>query len=393
MSEFLSAQVEERQKLWHEAKAVIETAEAEKRSLTGEEESKFQTLSAELDRRAALIEDARKLAEREERAAAAAENFALPTAGTRSVNDEIRALAQGKRDGLQFGHEARALAPATTGAPVPTSFYDQIIMQAKFVGPMLSTSTMLRTNSGEPLQIPSNATYSSGSLTAAGSVLADGDPTFNAFKTLQAWKYGGIIKVARELIEDSGVDLQGFLAEQIGIGLGSSINAALTNGTGTVQPFGIATTAGSGVTGGTGVAGAFTADNLIDLVYSLDTVARRRPGAGFQMNKTSIAAVRKLKDNYGRYIFEPSLSADKNDLLLSYPIFENPDLASTATSTVSVLFGDLASYYVREVGGIRLDTSADYAFANDQVTFRYTWRGDGNLIQTSHIKTFKGAAS
>lgn len=394
MSEFMKAQVEERQKLWHEAKAVIETAEAEKRSLTGEEESKFQTLSAELDRRAALIEDAQKLAAREERAAVAAESFVLPTAGARSVNDEIRALARGeKRDGLTFAPETRALAPATTGAPVPTSFYNEIIMKAQFVGPMLATSKMLRTSSGEPLQIPSNSAYSTGTLTAAGSALPAGDPSFNAFKTLQAWKYGGIIQVARELIEDSGVDLQGFLADQIGVGLGGSINAALTNGTGTTQPFGLATTAGSGVTGGTGVSGAFTADNIIDLVYSLDTVARRAPGAGFQMSRTAIANARKLKDGYGRYLFEPSLSADKTDLLLGYNIYENPDLAAPATGAISVLFGDLQSYMVREVGGIRLDTSNDYAFANDQVTFRYTWRGDGNLIQTSHVKFFKGAAS
>ena len=393
MSEFLKAQVEQRQKLWHEAKAVIETAEAEKRSLSGEEEQKFQTLSAELDRRAALIEDFRKVAEREERAMAAAENFQVSTPSVMDANAQIRAIANGEKRGFEFMPETRAMGPGTSGAPIPTSFYDQIIMQAKFVGPMLTTSTMLRTGSGEPLQIPSNATYSTGTLTAAGSVLPDGDPTFNAFKTLQAWKFGGIIKVARELLEDSAVDLTGFLAEQIGVGMGQTINNALTNGTGTTTAYGIATTASSAVTGGTGVAGAFTADNLIDLVFSLDTAARRRPGAGFQMNKAALANVRKLKDNYGRYIFDPAVSADKYDLLLSYPVYENPDLAAPAVNAVSVLFGDLKSYYVREVGGIRLDQSTDYAFANDQVTFRYTWRGDGNLIQTSHIKYFKGAAS
>jgi len=392
MSEYLKAQVEERQKLWHEAKAVIETAEAEKRALSGEEEQKFQTLSAELDRRAALIEDFQKLADRESRAAEVAGNFVAPVAG-RSVNDEIRALARGERRELVAGYESRALAPATTGAPVPTSFYDQIIMKAQFVGPMLATSKMLRTSSGEPLQIPSNNTYSTGTLTAAGSVLPSSDPGFNAFKTLQSWKFGGLILVARELLEDSAVDLQGFLADQIGVGLGGSINAALTNGTGTTQPTGLATVAGTGVTGGTGVSGAFTADNIIDLVYSLDTVARRAPGAGFQMNRAAIANARKLKDGYGRYLFEPSLSADKYDLLLGYNIYENPDLAAPATNAMSVLFGDLQSYFVREVGGIRLDTSNDYAFANDQIAFRYTWRGDGNLIQTSHVKGFKGAAS
>jgi len=393
MSEYMKAQVEERQKLWHEAKAVIETAEAEGRSLSGEEEQKFQNLNAEIDKRAAFIEDARKLIEREERFAATAEKFVQPVAGVRTINDEIRALANGEKRGLEFGYENRALAPATTGAPIPTSFYNEIIMKAQFVGPMLSTSKMIRTTSGEPLQIPSVATYSTGTLTAAGSVLPDTDPTLNAFKTLQAWKFGGLVRVARELIEDSGVDLQGFLSEQIGIGMGQTINAALTNGTGTTQPTGLATVASAGVTGGTGVSGAFTADNMIDLVFSLDSVARRAPGAGFQMSRQAIANARKLKDGYGRFIFEPSVSADKQDLLLGYNIYENPDLAVPATGAASVLFGDLGSYFVREVGGIRLDTSSDFAFANDQIVFRWTWRGDGNLIQTSHVKKFSGGAS
>jgi HK97 family phage major capsid protein len=393
MSEFLSAQVEQRQKLWHEAKAVLETAEAEKRELTAEEQGKFETLSAELDKRAAFIADARKTAEREERAAIAAEGFNTAAVNTQVDADRIRAMARGEVRSYEFGQETRALAPATLGAPLPTSFYSQVIMKAKYVGPMLTTSTMLRTNSGEPLQIPSVSAYSAGTQTAAGSVLSDSDPSFNSFVTLQSWKFGGIIRVARELLEDTGVDLLGFLADQIGLGLGSSVNAALTTGTGTTQPTGIVNAASSALTGGTGVSGAFTADNLISLAYSLDPAARRRPGAGFMMNTSSLAAVRSFKDTYGRYIFEPSLSAEKNDILLGFPIWENPDMAATATNAKSVIFGDLASFYVREVGGIRLDRSDDFAFSNDQVTFRYTWRGDSNLPQTSHIKYFKGAAS
>ena len=395
MSEILKSAVEQRQKLWHEAKAVIDVAEAEGRSLSGEEEVKYQTLSSELDKRAAFIEEYKKTAEREARAAEASEGFLAPAVQAAAKNDadHVRALARGEVRSFEFGNEQRAMSPSTTGAPIPTSFYNQIIDIAKFAGPMLTTSTLLRTAGGENLQIPSQATYSAGTLTAAGSALSAGDPTFNAFTTLGSWKYGGLITIARELIEDSGVDLLGFLADQIGVGLGSTVNAALTTGTGVVQPYGIVTQAGSAVTGGTAVAGAFTADNLIDLVYAVNTVARKRPGAGFQMNAQGMANARKLKDNAGNYVFSPALSADKNDLLLGYSIFENPDLASPAVGAKSVIFGDLASYMVREVGGIRLDRSDDYAFANDQVTFRYTWRGDGALVQPSHIKFFKGGAS
>ena len=109
------------------------------------------------------------------------------------------------------------------------------------------------------------------------------------------------------------------------------------------------------------------------------------------MNANSIANVRKLKDGAGQYLFQPSLSADANDLLLGYPIFENPAMANAGSAVKSIIFGHLPSYYVRSVGGLKLDRSDDFAFSSDLVTFRATFRVDGNLIQTSHVKYFAGA--
>jgi len=108
------------------------------------------------------------------------------------------------------------------------------------------------------------------------------------------------------------------------------------------------------------------------------------------MNKSSIAGVRKLKDGQGQFIFSPALSDTQNDLLLGYPIFENPGMATAGSVVKSVIFGHLPSYYVRSVGGLKLDRSDDFAFSNDLVTFRATFRVDGNLIQTSHVKHFIG---
>jgi HK97 family phage major capsid protein len=258
---------------------------------------------------------------------------------------------------------------------------------------MLETSTIINTAGGEALQIPAQATYSTGTVSSEAAAIGESDPTFNAFKTLNAYKYSFLTQISREMIEDAGVDILSFLADQTGNSLGYAVNAALTTGTGTVQPTGIVTAAGSGITGGTGVSGAFTADNLIDLVYSVDTAGRRLPGTGWQMNAKSIAAVRKLKDNAGQYLFSPSLSADARDLLLGYPVFENPAMVDPATTAKSVIFGHLPSYFVRTVGGIRLDRSDDFAFQNDLVTFRATFRVDGTLPQSSHIKYFVGGAS
>ena len=292
------------------------------------------------------------------------------------------------------GHEFRAaLTPSSTGSPVPTSFYQKVIELARLTGPMLQTSTVLNTASGEPLQIPSLGSYSAATVKAPGASIDDAAPVFNSFTTLSAYKYSGLISVARELMEDSGVDLMSFIATEVGNALGYAVSSALTVGTGTVQPTGVVTAAGSGITGATGGTGAFTADNIFDLIYSLDGALRQKNTFGLQMNAKSIAAVRKLKDSYGRYLFDPALSAEKRDLIGGYQVFENPAMADPGLGAKSIIAGDLSAYYVRSVGGVRLDRSDDYAFGSDLTTFRFTFRVDGNLPQTSHIKFFKGAAS
>ena len=392
--EYIKQQHEARQKAWHEAKALLDVAAAEKRDLTAEENAKYENISADLDSRAKVIETLKADAEREIRAAESMQGFenqARPVAEVRNEKndaDAIRALARGEIRSFNF--EKRDVTKGSQGSPIPTSFYDQVIMLARTVGPMLETSTILNTAGGENLQIPSLSAYSTGTVTSEGNAIGESDPTFNNFVTLGAFKYSFLTQVSRELVEDAGVDILGFLATQTGNAMGYAVNNALTVGTGTVQPNGIVTQAGSAVTG---TSLNPTADNLIDLVYSIETVGRRLPGTGFQMNSASIANVRKLKDGSGQYLFTPSLSADARDLLLGYPIFENPAMASAASAAKPVIFGNLPSYYVRQVGGLKLDRSDDFAFSNDLITFRSTFRVDGALIQTSHVKFFKSSNS
>jgi HK97 family phage major capsid protein len=396
MSDYINQQVDARAKAWEQAKALLDSAAEEKRDLSAEENQTYDRIMADLDQRAATIDTIKAQTEREERAAEAMAGFesqARPEIAVPSINDAelIRSLARGEIRSHSF--EKRDVLKSSTGSPVPTSFYDQVLLLARHVGPMLETSTTLSTAGGENLQIPSLSAYSVGTVSGEAAAIGESDPTFNSFVTLGAYKYSFLTQISREMVEDAGVDILGFLAAQTGNALGYAVNNALTVGTGTTQPTGIVTAAGSGITGSTAVSGVFTADNLIDLVYSVDTAGRTLPGTGFQMNGASIGKVRKLKDTAGQYIFAPAVSAEARDLLLGYPIFENPAIVNTATSAKSVIFGHLPSYYVRTVGGLRLDRSDDYAFQNDLITFRATMRVDGNLIQTSHVKYFAGGAS
>ena len=393
MNEYIQRQVEQRQRVWEAAKALLDTAAEAKRDLTAEEESSYKKMNDELNERAARIDALKADAEREAKIEAATRDIVSQvrpeTRAPKGDEEVLRAMGRGELRGYTF--ETRDVVKTSTGSPVPTSFFNQVIAQARLVGPMLDVATVLRTAGGENLQIPSQAGWSTAAITGEGTAISESDPTFNSFITLGAYKYSFLLQLSRELIEDSGVDILSFIATQTGNAIGYAVNAALTTGSGTNQPNGIVTAAASAVTGTTS-GPTFSADDLVTLAYSLDGAARRLPGVGWMMNTASLGVVRKLKDNGGRYIFEPSL-ADGNDRVLNYPVFENPAMASNASATKSVIFGHLPSYYVRMAGGLRLDRSDDYAFNTDLVTFRATMRVDGNLPQTSHVKFYKNANS
>jgi HK97 family phage major capsid protein len=387
MKEYLDRQVEIRQQAWHQAKAIIDVATAEKRDLSAEEEQTYSRLNDELNERAATIAKLREDESRELRMDAATREIAdqVRPVALASVNEDvamIRALIKGETRSANF--ERRDITKSSTGSPVPTSFYNQVIMRARLVAPVLETSTVLNTAGGENLQIPRLSTYSVGTVNAEAAVMGESDPAFSAFITLGAFKYGFLTQVSQELLEDSGVDMLSFLADQVGNALGFAVGSALTVGTGTVEPTGIVTASSVGGTSGT--ATGFTADNLIDLYYSLDGAARQLPGVGWMMTGQSIGRVRKLKDTAGNYVFQPALGLDAPDTLLGKPLYENPSMAEATTGTKSVIVGHLPSFYVRSVGGIKLDRSDDFAFSAGLATFRAQFRVDSNLPQTSHVK-------
>jgi len=393
MSEYLKRQTDLRATAWEEAKNLLDAAASESRDLTAEENVIYDRISEDMDNRARVIEQITKDEERAQRLDVAAASVRTDEVAPADDDDteSIRKLARGEVRSIDF--EKRDVLTSNTGAPVPTSFYSEVISKARLVGPMLTTSTIITTAGGENLQIPRVSTYSASTIAAEAGAIGESDPAFAAFITLGAFKFSYLTQVSREMIEDSGVDILGFLADQVGQGIGFNVNNFLTVGTGTTQPRGIVAASTLGVTGGTGVSGAATADNLVDLLYSLDGAARMLPGTGFMMNGKSIGAVRKLKDTAGQYVFAPSFAVGTPDTLLGVPLVENPAMADAATSAKSIICGHLPSYYVRQVGGIRVDSSSDFAFSTDLVTIRTLLRVDGNLPQTSHVNHFIGGAS
>jgi len=379
MSDFIKSQMDARNNLIAQAREVLNFAEAEKRGLSAEENTKIARIEADIDSADTAIETARKLADREARASEAAASF-TPSAPVAENNDAeiLRQIATGEIRGHEFVRESRTLVPSAN--TVGQSFLSRVFEVAQLVGPMLTQSEVFNTTSGENLVIPTvTATSTAGSVAAAGTI-AESNPTFSSI-TLGAEKYAALVQVSQELVSDAGFNIDTYIAQQLGTSLGLQANSVLTAK--------LSAQAGSVVTG---TATAATYENLVDLVYGIADGARVLPGLGFYMSKTGIAAARKMKDGSGAFIFTDSAVPGQPATLLGYPIYENPNVAAVGSATKSVLFGHLPSFKVRVAGGVRVDQSSDFAFNTDTVTYRGIIRLDGALTIPSHIGFFKGAS-
>lgn len=401
---FLQNLVDQRAAAWERAKQIMDAAAAESRDLTAEEAANLDAINADLDakdKRIAAVTAAERRAREADAARAALDAVARPEPAPVQSAEEtaLRAVIAGERRGFESRPtlsptEVRDVTKGSTGAPVPTSFYDRIMVHLVQVGPMWDEATVIRTDGGEAMQFPRTTAHSTAAIISEGGTVTESDPTFGAMISLGAYKYGFSVQLSSELLADSGVDIVSYVADQAGIALAVATNTHFTTGTGSSQPRGIVTAATVGVTGGTGVTGAFTADNLIDLLYSVNATYRRQPGCQWQARDAALAAIRKLKDSQNRYLWEPAYQAGQPDRLLGFPILSNPDVPAPAISAKSVLFGVVPRYAIRVAGPIRFERSDEFAFQNDLVTFRALLRADGNLLdQTGAVKVFQGGAS
>lgn len=402
---------ERRAKVWEQTKTLLDAAAGEKRDLNAEETQTYARLNAELDGLTKRAEQVQQLVEDERALAGTLDKLGVPEqrdgdAGDTTTMDEIRKwitgengarnldIAAGKRMGA---NEFRTLSKLSAGAganTVKTSFYERLVAHMIEVSAVLQAGpTVLQTSTGEQIQVPKTTAHSTASLVAEAGTISTSEPTFGQVP-LDAYKYAHLMKISSELLTDTSVDLEGYLAMQGGRAVGNALGAALVTGTGSSQPNGVATAASTGVTGATSVAGAFTFDNLMDLFYSVIAPYRSSPSCGWLVKDSTMAAIRKLKDTTGQYLWQPALTADTPDILIGKPIRTDPNVAAPALSAKSVLFGDFSQYFVRLVGGVRFERSNDFAFDSDVVTFRCIIRGDGDLVDTTGaIKAFVGAAS
>lgn len=309
---------------------------------------------------------------------------------------EIHVRENNPRLVRQPGAERRDLLTTSPANFRPVSFYGQIVEAMTESSAVLSAgATVLTTDSGETLRVPRATARSTAAIVAEAAAIGESDPTLDVVE-LNAFKYGVLFQVSTEMMEDTTVDLQGYLARQAGEAIGQALGAHLISGNGTTQPQGVATAATTGVTGPTGTATSFgsqaTAGQGTDLLNSLygslsEPYVSGNASPAFIARNATLTAIRNLKTSAGEIVGANYLANPPA------PFYVDPFVAAMGANAKSVLFGDWSRYFVRMVNGIRFQRSDDFAFDKDMVTFRCLMRADGKLIDSNAIKAFAHSAT
>lgn len=382
----------------------------EERDLSAEEREKYDKIEADFDSLTEQIKRSEKLeglAPRMQRSAVTPETEAIEVEEDERTAPSTFAEFKEQRNGVKpqdepeyreaffkwitasderelDSSEVRTLSKASAGAGlnlVPTSFRNVLIDALREYGVVRRIATVISTDSGETLQVPTVSSHGTASWVAENGSYSASDDAFGQ-SSLSAYKAGTLIQVSEELLADSAFDLDSYIANEFGLRIGVLENTGYVVGDGSGKPTGVSTQASAGVTAAG--ATAITAGELIDLYHSLLPPYRAR--ASWVFKDSTIKLVRKLADSTGQFIWQPGLTAGAPDTLLGKPVYADPDMPAATTGLVSVLFGDFSYYWIRDVNGVAFQRLNELYAANGQIGFRAYHRTDGKLLNTAAVK-------
>jgi HK97 family phage major capsid protein len=419
---------EQRAKLIHDARKIIDTADSEKRDLTAEESNQVDTLFGEADKLEAKIDtlEKREAVEAAEARLKATERKTRPTLarqedepnyadalrtwftrgvrGSRMTGADIENAA---RCGLDISsNEIELVRPkisrramsktASTGVVGWRDFYEGFYEELKSYGPVLSLISYRDSDNGQDLPIPvMDDTANKAAILGEAAEVTAADPSVTSV-TLKGFKYESKeVILSLELLQDSSVDLESYVSRAIAERFGRGWAEHVSVGAGTTEPFGIVTRASNSsiVAGGSPANPTLTGDDLIDLAESLDDAYKIGPGVGFMMHPVTMTKIRKLKDINGQYLWQPSLQAGVPNTFYGFPVYRNQNMATSGANARIAVFGDFSKYLWRNVMGVQIYRLDQLRIRNGQISFLAFARADGNLIQPNAVKYLAAPAS
>ena len=273
---------------------------------------------------------------------------------------------------------------AAGGYLVPTEYDERLIEKLDQENVMRKLGTTIQTSGERKINVA--ASKPAAAWVEEGGELVFTDPTFSQV-ILDAYKLSVATKVSEELLADNAYNLEGWLIDSFSRALANSEEEAMIIGDGSSKPTGVLHPTAGGEIGIVTAGNTITADEIVDLVYKLKRPYRAN--AAFLMADSTLAAVRKLKDSAGQYLWQPALTAGEPDRLLGYPVYTSAYVPAIAAGQPVIAFGDFSYYNVADRGARSFAALHELYAGVGQVAFVAKERIDGKLILPEAVQVLK----
>ena len=380
-----------RAKLWNTMEGFLDTHRNSMGVLSAEDDNTYSNMEKDLD---SLTNEIKRMERREaietelnkpvnQPLTSAPSGAEMPKTG-RASNEYKEDFDRHLRGKVLVHNVLSEGTDADGGYLVPEDFERDIVTALEEENVIRSVAKVITTQ--HERKIPVATGHSTAQWTAENAAYTESNPTFGQ-KQIDAFKLTDLCRVSVELLQDSAFDIEDYLMKEFARAFGIAEEQAFCVGTGVNQPTGIFTANGGqvGVTAASST--AITADELISLVYSLKAPYRRN--AKFLLNDATISIIRKLKDNNGAYLWQPSVQAGQPDRLLGYEIYTSPYVPTVAAGALAIAFGDFKNYWIGDRAGRTVQRLNELYATNGQIGYVSTERVDGKVILPEGIKLFK----
>lgn len=392
---------EKRAKTWEAAKALLDAKRGSDGLLAAADVAAYEKMESEvvnlgkeidrLERQAALdAELAKPLSQPLTGKPAAARGDEKQGRASAEYRRSFWNVMRSKMPGMEVLNALQVGTDSEGGYLVPDEFERTLVEALEEQNIFRSLAHVIQTSSGDR-KIPVVASKGTASWVDEEGTIPESDDAFSQV-SIGAYKLGTMIKVSEELLADSVFDLESYISREFARRIGNKEEEAFFTGDGSGKPLGVLAATGGAQTGVTAAsATAITADELMDLYYSLR--APYRKSSVFLMNDSTVKAVRKLKDANGQYLWQPSLSAGTPDTLMGRPVYTSAYMPALAAGAKGVLFGDLSYYWVADRQGRSFKRLGELYAPTGQVGFLATQRVDGRLILPEAVKVLQQKAA
>ena len=392
---------EKRAKAWEAAKAFLDSHRTDKGVLSAEDDATYSRMEQEISD---LGKEISRMERLEALDAQMKEPVNHPLTGkpmrsriierTGRASDEYRtSFWDMMRSKAPLPSVVNALQEGTDsegGYLVPDEYERTLVEALEEENVFRQLAKVIRTSSGDR-KIPVVATKGTASWIDEEGAYTESDDSFGQV-SIGAYKVGTMIKVSEELLNDSVFDLESYIAKEFARRIGAKEEEAFFTGDGSGKPLGVLAATGGAETGVTAASStAITADELMDLFYSLKSPYRKK--AVWVLNDSTIKAVRKLKDSTGQYLWQPSLMAGTPDTLLGRPVKTSTYMPVIAAGAKTIAFGDFSYYWIADRQGRSFKRLNELYAANGQVGFLGSQRVDGKLVLSEAVKVLAQKAS